>query len=1099
MPLFMSRLPALLALVATLLALSPSPTEAARWDPRLRWHTLFTEHFAIHFHQGENDLAIEMAQSAEEIHQLLVPYMGWEPKFRTQVVIVDPTDSANGYATTIPHNAIVIYAVQPSPETSLDNYEHWLWSIFVHEYAHILQIDMVGGIPHVLRQIVGRMIVPGAVLPGWMTEGFATYIETRFTAGGRGRSTYTDMLLRTAALERKLPTIDTAEGYGHKWPRGQLRYLYGARFHFKAEQVSELGDRAWVDFHQRHGRGIIPFYLPAKASFGQTFSRIWKDWKRELAGSYLDQATRIASQGRGLTPTRVIATREGIASSPRYTPDGESITYSHSSPHERSSLRQVRRDGAEEKRLWRGGASRPVWAPGGERLYFTSISSTNRYERYSDLFRFDLEKKKRKRLSRGARLSNPAIHPSGEWLVAVQTWRGQTQLVRVDLPEKQSEAASGGAAGTGQAGEEGPGITDTGGDGEVQLGKGDALLVTPITDAADGTQYAHPTWDRAGERFAVSVWKPGGFRDIHVFNSSGEHLRALTWDRAGDTDPVFSPDGEWIVFASDRDDIWNLYAYRWADGSFFRVTRLLGGAKKPDFSPDGGHLVFMGYAAEGWRIEEVPFLPEQLESYRVPARALPGPNQGPSAMALAPLHPLEGVPGPDMPHGTAPAKAVARARTQADFATLAEAPEPAPAKARSPGPREDVSSIPEELGKVKRYNPLRTLFPPRYISLFGSLTDTGALGGISTGGQDALSQHAWSASVHYRTDSRYFGGSGGYTLNAFHPRLSIVFSSIALDYGRILLRNDAPPPPGGTTFGGVFQGQERYFERRDRLSAGVSIPIKLHHALSARYKLEFRRPLNKLPEDADPEFLPARGSFSGLVLGWGWGNFQRRPAGISPEGSWLVSVSVDIESSYLGAYRLQADGSKLDLHRAIFSAEGRRYIGLPWGKGHVLALRAMAGGTVGTDIPQRTFRMGGAYGDNSYVSLPDRYYGLRGYRTSGMRGNHIWLASAEYRLPLAHIERGLWTAPIWLRSIALTVFAEAGQTFDTEDYAEFGGNEEGFRTFWENTRPSVGVELVGDVIIGWGAYFQGRVGYAVGFGSGALPGGAFYAQLGSSF
>ena len=101
-------------------------------------------------------------------------------------------------------------------------------------------------------------------------------------------------------------------------------------------------------------------------------------------------------------------------------------------------------------------------------------------------------------------------------------------------------------------------------------------------------------------------------------------------------------------------------------------------------------------------------------------------------------------------------------------------------------------------GKVKRYNPLRTLFPPRYLSVYGAITDTGALGGLVTGGEDSLSQHLWSASVHYRTDSRYFGGSGGYTLAAFHPRVSIYFSSIALDYGRMLLRNDSVPPPGGT-------------------------------------------------------------------------------------------------------------------------------------------------------------------------------------------------------------------------------------------------------------------------------------------------------------
>jgi outer membrane protein assembly factor BamA len=116
-----------------------------------------------------------------------------------------------------------------------------------------------------------------------------------------------------------------------------------------------------------------------------------------------------------------------------------------------------------------------------------------------------------------------------------------------------------------------------------------------------------------------------------------------------------------------------------------------------------------------------------------------------------------------------------------------------------------------------------------------------------------------------------------------------------------------------------------------------------------------------------------------------------------------------------------------------------------------------------------------------------------------MRGNHMWLASAEYRLPLAHIERGLGTAPIWLRSIAITVFVEAGQVFNSEDYADFEGSEEGLRTFWRNTRPALGVELVGDMIVGWGAYLQGRVGYALGSGEGALTGGTFYAQVGSSF
>jgi hypothetical protein len=1089
----------LLVVLALLTALLAPRVEAARWDPALRWNTLFTEHFAIHFHQGETHLAVEVAQSAEEIHALLTPWIRWEPFGRTQVVIVDPTDSANGYATISPNNTIVLYAVQPDSDTSLDGYEHWIWAIFVHEYAHILQIDQVGGLPQVARWIAGRLIAPGGVLPRWMTEGFAVYTETRFSAGGRGRSTYTDMLMRTAALDGKWPQIDIAEGYGQAWPRGNLRYLYGGRFHFAVERQTKAD--AWIDFHVRHNRTVIPFFLPSKKAFGKTVARMWKEWKVDMAAFYLDEAERIGGEGHGLTPTRVLPTRKGLAWSPHYSPDGASILYVHSSPKERSSVRLLSRDGVQDKRVRKGGVAAPVYAPDGAGIYWAATGQTNRYQSYRDLYRYDPESKKRRRLTVGGRVTDPAPHPDGGWLVAVRTWRGQSQLVRIDLPtedEDEDEGAAPDAPGGPGAGPDGPAITQGGGPDDVFYGRdGKRATITVITAAADGSQFSGPAWDPSGERLAVSVWKPGGFRDIHVLGADGALLRSLSWDRALDTDPVWMPDGQHLLFVSDRDGVSNVYAHRWSDGALFRVTRLLTGARHPDVSPDGAHMVFMAYTSDGWRLEELRLMPSAWEPIRLSARALPGPDGGPSAQALAPLHLLEGVPGPELPSSDGPAAAVARARERADFSTLAQASEPLP-EAGGPGPRQTPDVLPA-LGRVRRYNPLRTLFPPRYLGVFGALTDTGALGGISTGGVDALSQHAWSASVHYRTDSRYFGWSAGYTLNAFHPRFSVSFSSIALDYGLIWLRNPEPKSPGGTSFAGIFRGEDRYYERRDRLSAGMTVPIKRRHSLSARYKLEFRNPLRELPDDAELSTLPAQGSFSGIVLGWAFGEFRRYAASISPEDSELVTVSVDIESSFLGAYRVQQDGSRLQLHRAIITAEGREYITLPWGKNHVLALRLVLGATVGTDVPQRTFRIGGAYGDSPFVSLPDRYYALRGYPTSSMRGNHLYLGSAEYRLPLFYVERGFWTAPLWLRSVALTVYVEAGQVFDTEDYAGWGGSPEGFVDFWSNTKPAVGVELIGDVVVGWGGLLQGRVGYGLGFGSGAFSSGTFYAQLGTSF
>lgn len=1119
---------AVAAAALLLLVAAASPVGASRWDPAFRWNTLRTPHFAIHFHQGETAMAIEMARVAEEVHAVLSPWLEWEPAGRTQVVLVDPTDSANGYATTVPYNAIVVYAVQPTSDSSLDNHENWLYAVFIHEYTHVLQIDMIGGLPRVARFLLGRLIVPNAVLPRWMTEGIAVYAETRFTAGGRGRSTYTDMLLRTAALEGRWPPLDTAEGYGQAWPQGQLRYLFGGRFHFEVERRAEGGSRAWTEFHRRHGRYVIPWLLPAKRSFGTTLSRMWRDWKAGMASASLADAERIARQGRGLSATRVLPTRPGMAWTPSFAPDGASVLYLHSSPRERSSLRIASRDGSLDRRVYTGSASSPVWGSDGGTIWWTALGQTTTYESFHDLYSHDLETGTTRRWTLGARLADPAPHPGGNWLVAVRTFRGQSQLVRVDLPpgddgedgprrtrrqRKERDApdpAAGGAvplpeevawppalAGDHGTGAPPPSPQAEGTEDVAWVRPERRATVTPITAAEDGSQYSSPAWDPAGERLAVSIWKPGGFRDIHVLGRDGRLLLTLTWDRALDADPAWTPDGEHLLFVSDRDGVLDVFACRLRDGAFFRVTRLLTGARHPAVSPDGRTLVFQAYTASGWRLEEMPLDPARWEPYAVPARALPDASGGPSLQAREPLDRLEGVPGPVLPSWDGPAAAVARARARPDFRTLAESPQPIDGPVR-PGPREHPE-IPPGLGRVRRYNPLPTLLPPRYLGVFGALTDTGALGGVSTGGTDALGQHAWAADVHYRTDSRFVGWSAGYVLDAWHPRLSVGFSSIALDYGRIWRRNPEPDGPGGTMIEGVWSGLDRYYERRDRLSAGLSIPIRRRHALIARYKLEFRRPLRDPPADADPELLPARGSFSGLVLGWTFGEYRSYPASISPEDSRRLSVSVDLESSYLGAWRVQPDGSRLDLHRAIFSAEGRQYVTLPWGRNHVLAMRLAAGATLGTDVPQRTFRIGGAYGDNPYVSLPDRYYALRGYPTSSMRGNHVWVGAVEYRLPLFYVERGAWTVPVWLRSVALTVFAEAGQAFDSEDYAPFRGSPAGFVAFWAATRPSVGVELVGDAVLGWGGWFQGRVGYGLGLGPGAASSGTFYAQIGTSF
>ena len=176
-----------LPVILLLILVSPA---AAKFDPSYQWTTLETPHFLIHYHQAGEPIARKAARIAEDVHARLVPRIAWEPKQKTHLVLVDARDQANGMASPIPYNQMIIYLTHPlgEPGFGLTQYDDWLRLVITHEYAHILQLDMVTGVPRVVQKVLGRIYFPNMFQPVWMIEGLATYEETEQTSGGRGRS-----------------------------------------------------------------------------------------------------------------------------------------------------------------------------------------------------------------------------------------------------------------------------------------------------------------------------------------------------------------------------------------------------------------------------------------------------------------------------------------------------------------------------------------------------------------------------------------------------------------------------------------------------------------------------------------------------------------------------------------------------------------------------------------------------------------------------------------------------------------------------------------------------------------------------------------------
>ncbi|MGI8783789.1 MAG: protein kinase domain-containing protein [Acidobacteriota bacterium] len=78
---------------------------------------------------------------------------------------------------------------------------------------------------------------------------------------------------------------------------------------------------------------------------------------------------------------------------------------------------------------------------------------------------------------------------------------------------------------------------------------------------------AQPSWSPSGSRIAYWGIAKGGQRDIWTLPAAGGQPIAVTADKALDWNPVWSPDGEYLYFSSDRQGSMNLWRVRIDDQS----------------------------------------------------------------------------------------------------------------------------------------------------------------------------------------------------------------------------------------------------------------------------------------------------------------------------------------------------------------------------------------------------------------------------------------------------------------------------------------------------------------------------------------------------
>lgn len=965
------RLARRLALLAAILALALPAALAAQIPPDVAWRVIDTEHFRVHYHEGLEPLARRAGERAETAWAELREAFVEPPRGRIELVVTDNVDYANGFATPIPRNRVVIFAHPPVDEPSLAFYDDWLELVITHELVHVFHLDYARGPYGGLRGVFGRapFTFPNTAVPDWTVEGLATHLESRLTRAGRVRGTLHEMAVRTAVLEGRFFPVDRASGDPARWPAGNTSYVYGSMF---LDWLAERrGPEAAGRFVKTYGNRLIPYFVDdaARRAYGVSFTRAWSEWRTELEGRYRGMADSL--RATGLTEPEILTGAGRYARFPRWSPDGARIAYGAATGRERPSTRVIEADGRDRGLDDRTTIGPLAWEPDGRTILTAMIDARDPYRYFADLYRVRLSGGDQ-RLTRGARITDVDVARDGR-IAAIRSAPGTT------VP--------------------------------VVLRSADDREGTPLAEASLDVQWASPRWSPDGSRIALARWRAGGRFDVVILDAAtGRVVTEVTDDRAVDMGPAWSPDGRYVVFSSDRTGIANLYAYDTQGGQLAQVTNVLTGAFEPDVAPDGRSVVFSYYRADGYHIVRVPFDPSTWR---------PAPPVRPE---------------------------VARTDPEPDYTRGVSAPS-------------------------RPYSPLRSLAPTAWSPLFAAEEDLGVGYGAAVAGEDVVERHAYALSALVYPESGRWDAAGGWIYRGLgNP----VLGASAYQDWDVIAESGAIGGPGGEPVPSALLERER---SGSVVATFLRPRFRSYAWLSAGLNLRDRQRAWENPDTAAGATFVDPPPDVGAVATLGYSTSQAYDFSISTQRGFVAAASVEGRRF---TRPVEGESERRGYVRTTGRVQGYQGLDLPGFARHVLAARLVGGADAGTRSPG--YRVGGTGGVatafpvyTGFVLGDELELPLRGYPDGAQVGDRAVAATAEYRFPLALVERGARVLPLFLDRLWGTAFVDAGTAWCVEFC------ESGFVRARPDPEPlfSVGAELGTDVTLFYNARFRLRFGGAV--------------------
>lgn len=397
-------------------------------------YKITTEHFIFIFEKDNEVWAQEIASFAEEVYENLSSLLENCPP-QIKAVIHSDVDMANGSFYPVPEY-LNLYITSPRDFFLGAKTENWLRSLFTHELTHYLSISYESGWLYEMSKFFGPILRPGAAVfqPGWVLEGITTYNETRFTQGGRGRNPYFEMIYRAQILENSMPSLKQAAYSPYIQPYGRI-YVQG---YMLVEYLFRCyGDDVMARFYRQMGKNPFAPYKAIKVVTGKSAEEVYRDMIREYTERFaplnqLPVGARFSRENH-VDYGRPIPTRNGI------------VAFKAASPKNPAQFVLIDSNTAKEQLIafasLTGNNDYNARFEGDAILYsgYEIDSAVEGHSHYkADLFEVEVKSGKTKRLTKNARLFQPAYLDS-QTAVAVQTDGPFSHLVTVDLKTGKTE------------------------------------------------------------------------------------------------------------------------------------------------------------------------------------------------------------------------------------------------------------------------------------------------------------------------------------------------------------------------------------------------------------------------------------------------------------------------------------------------------------------------------------------------------------------------------------------------------------------------------------------------------------------------------------